>query len=261
MLTIDQAVIPVLVIVFAVIIRLMERILIHCFGARLVLATGWLGTPVHEISHAVCHFLFGHKIVSIKLFSPDLSTGTLGCVNYTYSPANAFHQVGRFVSGVAPLFGGIAVIYALGVWLLSEKVHVEIASTIDSLLAQHSYLSVEFLLSIAKSTAQLLVTLLSNLAVDVVLYMLLGGAVALHMVPSGTDIKGSVLGALYLLTPLIVFSLLFPERGRYVIVEINHFLLEILIYLVPCLAVACLVTAVSVLSYLSHRLLLMRTRS
>lgn len=260
-MTIDQAVIPVLVIVFAVVIRLMERILIYCFGARLVLATGWLGTPVHEISHAICHFVFGHKIVSIKRFSPDLSTGTLGCVNYTYSPTNAFHQVGRFVSGVAPLFGGIAVIYALEVWLLPGHINTDIGSAIASLMSRYSYFSVDFLLSIAKSTSQLLVTLVSNLSVEVALYMLLGGAVALHMVPSGTDIKGSVLGALYLLTPLIVLSLVFPERGRYVIAEINHFLLEILIYLVPCLAVACLVTGVAVLFYLSHRLLLMRTRS
>ena len=57
-------------------------------GWRGVLWTAWLGTPVHEYSHAILAFLFGHKINDVVLFSPDGNTGELGHVAHSYNKKN-----------------------------------------------------------------------------------------------------------------------------------------------------------------------------
>jgi hypothetical protein len=79
---------------------------------------GWLGTSVHELSHAIFCFIFGHKIVDIKLFSPDPETGTLGYVEHSYNRRNIYQMIGNFFIGVGPVILGSAVIYLLFYWLL-----------------------------------------------------------------------------------------------------------------------------------------------
>jgi hypothetical protein len=41
---------------------------------------GWIGTPVHELGHALFCVLFGHTIQDMKLFKPDKADGTLGYI-------------------------------------------------------------------------------------------------------------------------------------------------------------------------------------
>src|SRR5438445_154926 len=76
--------------------------------------TGWLGTPVHELSHAAVSLCFGHRIDELKLFEPHPEDGVLGYVKYSYPTSPAWRHglgtVGSFFSGVAPLFGGSLVL-------------------------------------------------------------------------------------------------------------------------------------------------------
>ena len=73
-------------VVFALIIHWFERItqqrLAERFGWRSVMFTGWLGTPIHELSHAAMCKLFGHRIDDIALFEPDRESGRLGYVGF-----------------------------------------------------------------------------------------------------------------------------------------------------------------------------------
>ncbi|MCL2100595.1 MAG: hypothetical protein FWH22_02640 [Fibromonadales bacterium] len=94
--------------------------------------TGWIGTPVHEMGHAVFCFVFGHKITEIKFFSPS-DDGTLGYVKHEYNPKNSYQKIGNFFIGIAPMLFGSAVIYALlGILLpqcLPQKLNASIAET------------------------------------------------------------------------------------------------------------------------------------
>jgi hypothetical protein len=101
-------------------IRLTQRLLVRAFGYRfLVYWTGWLGTPIHELSHVIVGKLTGIDIVEFKLYSPDERTGVLGYVKYI-KPKLELKQVhkvvGTFLMGIAPLFGGAAAISLA--WLL-----------------------------------------------------------------------------------------------------------------------------------------------
>jgi hypothetical protein len=108
------------------VIRRTQRLLNTTFGWKAVVyTTGWLGTPIHELSHALVGKLFGIKIVEVKLFDPDPKTGVLGYVNYQ-APQRRLGElpqwVGTFFMGIAPLLAGTAVILGAFVLLVQPEV-------------------------------------------------------------------------------------------------------------------------------------------
>lgn len=97
--------------------RRVSRRLSHQFGWRSVLATGWLGVPLHELSHLAACWLFRHRVVAVSLFDPDPRTGTLGYVQHAYRRRSLYQIAGNFFIGVAPLVGGSLFLMAM-LWLL-----------------------------------------------------------------------------------------------------------------------------------------------
>lgn len=92
--------------------RIATRRLMKTMSPRSVIySTGWLGTPVHELSHALACIIFLHKIDELVLFKPDPETGTLGYVYHRWNHENPYQVIGNFFIGIAPLLGGSAVIY------------------------------------------------------------------------------------------------------------------------------------------------------
>src|SRR4030042_644737 len=56
--------------------QLTFKSLSHAFGRWGTYFVAWLGTPVHELGHALFCIIFGHKIEDIQFFKPDKDTGT-----------------------------------------------------------------------------------------------------------------------------------------------------------------------------------------
>lgn len=77
------------------------------------------GVMVHELSHALFCIIFRHKILKMKLFSPE-ADGTLGYVNHSYNPARLYQRIGNFFIGTGPVWGGCAVLWLISYWLLPE---------------------------------------------------------------------------------------------------------------------------------------------
>ncbi len=107
-------------VAFAFIIHWLEKItegrLARRFGWKSVLWTGWLGTPIHELSHALMCWVFRHEIKEIALFEPDQKSGRLGYVLHTFDPRNRFQRVGNLFIGIAPLIGG-SIVLAVLLWM------------------------------------------------------------------------------------------------------------------------------------------------
>ena len=78
--------------------------------------TSIVGTPVHELGHAVMCPLFGHKIQSMKLWSPDAKNGTYGYVEHSYNRRNPWARLGNLFIGIGPIFSGLGAV-TLTMWL------------------------------------------------------------------------------------------------------------------------------------------------
>ena len=80
------------------------------FGRGLLFATAMIGTPVHELSHAIMCLPFGHKITKLCLWSPKAPDGVFGYVEHSYRKSNLWHVFGNMFIGVAPIIGGLGII-------------------------------------------------------------------------------------------------------------------------------------------------------
>ncbi len=192
-----------------------QQRLARSLGWRAVLLTGWLGTPIHELSHAVTCWIFGHRIDDIQLFSPDPRTGRLGYVKHSFQSGHWWQELGTVAIATAPLFGGGAVLLALAGWFYPDSVREAWnAFTFDdrrSIVAQLQQLSIP------------LTTLLGGIfqwnnwgtvRLWVFLYLVL--CVGCHWAPSRTDYQGAIRGAVVLGFMLFAAGILlwvFPSVG------------------------------------------------
>jgi len=91
------------------------------FGKRVIYATAFIGTPVHEIGHAFWCFVFRMKITKIKFFQMNDQDGVLGYVQYKYRKKRLSHRIGKFFVATGPMTIGTIVIL---LWFLILVPHL-----------------------------------------------------------------------------------------------------------------------------------------
>ncbi|MDW1505786.1 hypothetical protein R7D97_16505 [Vibrio sp. Vb5031] len=210
------------------------------FGGKSIYLSAIVGTPVHEISHALICLPFFHKINEVALFKPD-GTGTLGYVTHSYNPANLWQQIGNFFIGVAPLFGGTAAIYILTYSFLPYGENV--IDVIDSLSAPFSHTSgfttfVTALFDAVLKLSSVLWVIAQDSPGKFAIWMYLTAAIALHMSPSPADLRGSVKGALLLLLVLGCVRLISDQAWESLLDHLASGLLSLSITYSICILLA-----------------------
>ncbi len=166
-------------------------------------STGWIGTPIHELSHLVVGRLFGVRITDFRLFSPDPNSGVLGYVNYRvprWRLVELPQIVGTFLMGIAPLFGGAAALILLRYVLVDRADDAAFAAAIqtfrETLARGAPGAAVDpFFTLVTESFRPLW-----NNADDprVWAYVYLSVAIGAHLAPSRADLKGGLRGFLVL---------------------------------------------------------------
>jgi hypothetical protein len=173
--------------------RIISGLLSQAFGWRAVLWTGWIGTPIHELSHAAMCLVFGHRIEALVLYDPDPKTGVLGYVAHSHNPKNLWARIGCAFIGIAPLFGG-ALALSLARYLLVPS---DTAGTIAA-FSEAAFLSSPGLVDQAAAALALSTTILQDtLAWEnltswrfwLFLYLVL--CIGTHLAPSRPDLTGS----------------------------------------------------------------------
>ena len=242
------------VVAFTLIIHLLEKTiqkrLAERFGWNSVLWTGWLGTPIHELSHAAMCVVFRHRIDEISLFEPDRSSGRLGFVKHSWRKGNWFEELGNFFIGIAPLAGGSVALFAL-LWTFYPEALVP-PESIDSIVHQPDVMDrVTHVIQHVLHPANL-----TTARFWVFMYLVL--CVGSHMAPSWSDYRGAgratLMVVLALTASLLVASVAItePELLFTRIADLLSPLLAVLVITVVMCSVATLIVSLLV-SYFPKR--------
>ncbi|WP_300383823.1 hypothetical protein [Clostridium sp.] len=176
----------------------------RAFGKKSIYITGFIGVPIHELSHAIVAFIFKHKITEMKLFKPSSEDNTLGYVKHRYNSRSIYQQIGNFFIGIAPILGGTLSIGAL-MYLLIPSIYNGFMSIIINSINQVN------LINIIESFKELikLIFVLDNLKnIKFIIFIFLAICISSHISLSKADIKGASKGLLSMFLILIILNLL-----------------------------------------------------
>ncbi|MCD6288859.1 MAG: hypothetical protein J7M34_00025 [Anaerolineae bacterium] len=233
-LTVLAATFPLLVSIalLYIISYLAQAAFSYAIGWWGILATGIIGTPIHESSHLIPLLLTGTPIKEVKLFAPKRSTGELGHVLSMPRSTSLIQHIGMLVSSVAPLFGGATALWLL-TWLCVPDLAVRSVDTrelplftLDMATRPSTYM--QFILDLlAYVKGQFLPIVQSLDWRDWKTYLYLYGvmSITLHIGLSPSDIRAAIRsGALVLagLTAWVAVGLLFGDIGQYAINLSTH---------------------------------------
>ncbi len=200
-------------VAFAMVIHWLERItegrLAERFGWKSVLWTGWLGTPIHELSHAFMCWVFRHKIKEIALFEPDQKSGRLGYVVHTFDTRNRFQRFGNFFIGIAPLIGG-SIALALLLWMFYPEAA---RSALELTGADAEGDAIEKSIGIATTIFGSVIHFQNFFTARFWVFIYLVLCVGTHMAPSPSDYEGAWNGVFIVGTVLIAGVFLLALAG------------------------------------------------
>lgn len=215
------------------------------FGKSACYFTGFIGTPVHEIAHALMCVVFGHRIVEMKLFQISSDDGTLGYVNHSYNRKNIYHVIGNFFIGVAPITVISVLLYFLSKWLVPDMAAAMFAHT--------QAITTEAGIGGAFKSVFLAVGEFFSFAGygKWWLFLLIGAFLTLHMTLSGADIKGSWGGLILLLVLLLLTNIILALISTAVLDGFTQFCLSLGGYLTSVLILSLIISIiVTALSFL-----------
>lgn len=179
----------ILILTLFVLQRLVFSLSANMLHGKVIYLSAWLGTPIHELSHALFCLVFGHKIQRIVLFNPD-KRGTLGYVTHSYNNRNLWQVMGNFFIGIAPLFGGLLGLYGV-TWIFLDDAanlfHLLQLSTFQNL----ANIELSELIVLNHQILHLIENAYALSPIKVIIWAYLCAAISLHLSPSKEDLKGA----------------------------------------------------------------------
>lgn len=181
-------------IVFAVgfVISILNRVFYSIVGSNraLIYITGAIGTPIHELSHALMCILFGHRITEVKLFQMNSADGTMGYVSHTSNSRNLYQQIGHYFIGVAPILVSSVLLFVVLKHCIPSA-YKEIEITFEYLADEKAF---SWMLEFDAHFVDIMDAFFSNIGENAFgwVFLLLSMCVALHMNLSYSDIQSSL---------------------------------------------------------------------
>ena len=207
------------IIIFGFILYLLSsmtrRIFAKTLGAKTELyITGWIGTPIHELSHALFCIIFNHKISDIKLFTTK--SDTIGYVLHSYDSRSWYQQIGNFFIGVGPIIMGTLIVYFLFLLLAPElkenifSVKIDYDKSAGILSMIYSGISNIFIsiLNIFSNIIKNIIVSQSYKNIGFWIFIYLSISIASHMELSPADISHAWKGMLVIFAVSLIFNTL-----------------------------------------------------
>ena len=187
---------------------LAERLFLALVGSgssRVVYLSSLIGTPIHELGHALMCLLFAHKITEMHLLlPPNHPSGTLGYVSHSYHPKNLWARLGNLFIGLGPIFSGMGVMVLMLFLCFPEQWNAYVATSSALAFGESS------LGEIAMGVISLLTSMPQAFAGETWWIPTVGLVVILsvsqHVTLSGSDIKGAMTAMPWYLLLLLIFA-------------------------------------------------------
>ncbi len=184
---------------------LSEKLFIRLAGtSKIVYVSSVVGTPIHELGHALMCILFAHKITDMKLLlPPGHPSGTLGYVSHSFNPKNPWARLGNLFIGIGPIFSGLGVMVLMLFLCFPTQWGAYVAAS-GALTAGTPSLA-----EIVKNVFSLLFSMPQAFAENwwrALLGLLVILAVSQHITLSGADVKGAMSAIPLYLLLLAVFA-------------------------------------------------------
>jgi hypothetical protein len=182
----------------------------RAFGSSGTYFVAWLGTPIHELGHALFCLIFMHRIEKVEFFNPDPVSGTLGYVAHRWNRRNPWAVLGNFFIGVGPVILGCFALFVTfyflipnssGVW---SSVMVRV-SEIEKGYSVGSYLTI--LGNSAFAMVRLIFTVDNLTGWRFWVFCYLSICVASNIRLSLSDIKGAISGSGLIILFFLVINL------------------------------------------------------
>ena len=187
---------------------LAERLFLALVGSgssRVVYVSSLIGTPIHELGHALMCLVFAHKITEMHLLlPPNHPSGTLGYVSHSYHPKNLWARLGNLFIGLGPIFSGMGVMVLMLFLCFPDQWNAYVATSSALAFGESS------LGEIAMGVISLLTSMPAAFmtgewwipAIGLVVIL----SVSQHVTLSGADIKGALSAMPWYLLLLLVFA-------------------------------------------------------
>ncbi len=213
--------------------------------------TGFIGTPVHELSHALFCVIFGHRIIEIKLFQISSSDGTLGYVRHTYNKRNLYQQIGNFFISIAPILVIAAIMFVIAWFMLPG-----FSNTLSSLPATVE--AVDFM-PLLKNIWEIIKAFFSLITTwQWWVFVVIGLFLCLHMTLSPADIRGMWTGLVLLLIVLLVADVILEAVGASVLTSFTGVVMSIGGYLSSIMIISLMISVLYLVVSIPFRFIIRR---
>lgn len=230
------------IVVFGLLIALCNRKFyanLGMFGRAACYITGCIGTPVHELSHALFCLIFAHKITEIRLFQIDSEDGTLGYVKHSYNSKNIYQRIGNFFIGIAPIIVISALLLLLS-WLL-------IPDFVSEMFGLSSTLSGADFAEAAGIIAGIVEAFFSRASSwQWWVLLIVGMFLALHMTLSRADIRGALGGLLFLLAVFLIADIVIGIIGGGLLTKVTLGFISVGSFLTCVLLLSLMISVIAV---------------
>lgn len=181
--------------------RVYTYLIMDSIGLKFLTFTSYIGTPIHELGHAIMCLFFGHKIEEIKFYTRE-EDGTLGYVKHSYKPKNLFHQIGNLFIGLGPIFSGFLVIILLLLLFFKEPSLEFFNLCLENINSGGSVF--EILLNTFK-LIPLLIFSNTHILIKIFAFIIIL-SISLHINLSLSDVRNSLIGLGFYAVCMLVFA-------------------------------------------------------
>jgi hypothetical protein len=190
----------------------------RALGRKGILATAWIGTPIHELGHLLMCYLFKHKIGKFKLLDLKAKDGVLGYVSHEWDRRSPYQSIGNFFIGTGPIFSGTAALI-LGMYIFLPDSTVTFANYLTlNPGTSESYIFTK-ILTLTLELFKNIFSIKNLTSARFWIYFALAIGISSHIALSREDLKGAGRG----LITIFIFILLVNVAALILNIDISGF--------------------------------------